>query len=72
MDIKTKCIYAVLQEYERNCLHQACSRTSGAVEIVKALIKATGKDAKLIPDNVSSSLLIYMNRCFQYFRNMHN
>ncbi|XP_065062546.1 serine/threonine-protein phosphatase 6 regulatory ankyrin repeat subunit A-like isoform X2 [Rhopilema esculentum] len=38
-------------ENNRNCLQQACSRNSGALEIVKALLKVMGKDAKLIPDN---------------------
>jgi len=41
-------------EFDRNCVHQACARNSGAVEIVKALLKVCGKEAKLIPDNTGS------------------
>eukprot|EP00794_Sanderia_malayensis_P004801 gene4801-5428_t len=36
---------------DRSCLHQACARSSGAIEIVKALLKVMGKEAKLVPDN---------------------
>ena len=34
----------------------ACSRPSGALEIVKTLLKASGKDAKLTSDKVSKTL----------------
>jgi len=41
------------QPEEQLPLHMACSRPSGAVEIVKTLLKASGKDAKLTSDKVS-------------------
>ena len=53
--------YFIFQEYGRNCLHQACARTSGAIEIVRALTKAMGKEAKLIPDLVSYCNLFYLH-----------
>lgn len=40
-------------------LHIACSRPSGALEIVKTLLKATGKDAKLLTDK-SGSIPLYL------------
>jgi len=40
-------------------LHMACSRPSGAVEIVKTLLKASGKDAKLTSDK-SGSIPLYL------------
>ena len=46
----------LFQEFDRNCVHQACARSSGAVEIVKALLKVCGKESKLIPDNVCAVL----------------
>ena len=44
------------QPEEQLPLHMACSRPSGAVEIVKTLLKASGKDAKLTSDKVSKKL----------------
>jgi len=38
-------------------LHTACSRPSGALEIVKTLLKASGKDAKLTTDKNGSTPL---------------
>ncbi|PFX27903.1 Ankyrin-3 [Stylophora pistillata] len=40
-------------------LHMACSRPSGALEIVKTLLKASGKDAKLLLDK-SGSIPVYL------------
>ena len=41
----------------------ACSRPSGAVEIVKTLVKAYGKDAKLTTDKVSKKIDICVKKC---------
>ena len=35
----------------------ACSRPSGALEIVKTLLKVSGKDAKLAADKVNTGLI---------------
>lgn len=52
------------QPEEQLPLHMACSRPSGAVEIVKTLLKASGKDAKLTSDKVSKkNWLILVNKC---------
>lgn len=40
-------------------LHMACSRPSGAVEIVKTLLKPSGKDAKLATDKNGSIPLYF-------------
>lgn len=45
----------VSQPEEQLPLHMACSRPSGAVEIVKTLLKPSGKDAKLATDKVMKS-----------------
>ena len=41
------------QPEEQLPMHMACSRPSGALEIVKTLMKASGKDGKLTSDKVS-------------------
>ena len=44
------------QPEEQLPLHMACSRPSGALEIVKTLLKASGKDPKLATDKVNTRL----------------
>lgn len=51
------------QPEEQLPLHMACSRPSGAVEIVKTLLKASGKDAKLTSDKVSERIDVLVNMC---------
>ena len=48
----------VSQPEEQLPLHMACSRPSGAVEIVKTLLKPSGKDAKLATDKVIKGDLV--------------
>ena len=50
-------------------LHMACSRPSGAVEIVKTLLKASGKDAKLTSDKVSKMCEILENKRIEELKN---
>lgn len=47
----------------------ACSRPSGAVEIVKSLLKASGKDAKLTSDKVSKFFEIHVNNSIEELKN---
>ena len=47
----------------------ACSRPSGAVEIVKTLLKASGKDAKLTSDKVSKIFEIRVNKSIEELSN---
>ena len=47
----------------------ACSRPSGAVEIVKTLLKASGKDAKLTSDIVSKIFEIRVNKSIEELSN---
>ena len=48
------CIHDILlQDYERNCLHAACTRISGALDVVKLLVRVMGTEAKLEEDKVS-------------------
>ena len=50
-------------------LHMACSRPSGAVEIVKTLLKASGKDAKLTSDKVSKVFEMRVNKRIEELKN---
>lgn len=58
------------QPEEQLPLHMACSRPSGAVEIVKTLLKASGKDAKLTSDKVSKKKLTHSCKQVSYFENL--
>ncbi|XP_057313101.1 serine/threonine-protein phosphatase 6 regulatory ankyrin repeat subunit B-like isoform X3 [Hydractinia symbiolongicarpus] len=42
--------FMVAGDYERTCLHQACSRSSGAIDVVKLLLETMGNEAKLEQD----------------------
>ena len=57
------------QPEEQLPLHMACSRPSGAVEIVKTLLKASGKDAKLTSDKVSKMCEILENKLIEELKN---
>ena len=65
-DVRAPCVDVHLflfafQPEEQLPLHMACSRPSGAVEIVKTLLKASGKDAKLTSDKVSKKCFGNLN-----------
>lgn len=57
------------QPEEQLPLHMACSRPSGAVEIVKTLLKASGKDAKVTSDKVSKIFEICVNKRIEELKN---